>query len=158
LTDPFRASVTAFLTALAAANPPASVIINATLRPPQRAYLMHWAWAIARVQMEPAKVPAMTGVDILWDHPTAVAAAKDMVAGYGMVVGAVLDSEHTRGEAIDMNITWHEPLAIHDKNGVTHTIASQPRDNQNAQLQAVAASFGVHKLATDEPHWSIDGH
>jgi hypothetical protein len=157
LTEPFRTSAKAFLAALAAANPPAAVSIAATLRPPQRAYLMHWAWAIAHGSTEPEDVPAMSGVDIVWDHPGAVAAAQAMVAGYGMVFTAALNSDHTRGEAIDMNITWSDSLSLRDKNGVTHTISSGPRDNRNTELQAVAMTFGVHKLATDPPHWSIDG-
>ena len=156
LTEPFRSSAKAFLAALAAATPRAGVTIAATLRPPQRAYLMHWAWAIAH-GTDPQDVPAMQGVDIIWDHPGAVAAAQAMVAGYGMVFTAALNSDHTRGEAIDMDITWSGSLALHDQNGGAHTISTGPRNNGNAELQAVAVTFGVFKLATDPPHWSIDG-
>jgi hypothetical protein len=28
----------------------------------------------------------------------------------------------------------------------------------SANLHAVGASYGVHKLASDPPHWSTDGH
>lgn len=157
LIEPFRTSVKGFLRALAAANPPVSVTISATLRPEERAYLMHWAWAIAHNQVQPSKVPPKPSVNILWDHPGAVAAAQAMVANYGMVFTAALDSDHTRGEAIDMDIAWSGQLVINDKGGVAHTIESGPRDNRNAELQAIALTFSVHKLALDPPHWSIDG-
>lgn len=158
LTEPFRTSVRAFLAALAAAKLPATVTVGATLRPPQRAYLMHWAWAIAHHQVQPAHVPPMPGVDILWDHPDAVAAAQAMVKGYGMVFAAALNSGHTTGKAVDMDITWIGSLAIQDHSGAVHTITAGPRDNSNRELQKVALSFGVHKLSSDPPHWSIDGH
>jgi hypothetical protein len=38
-----------------------------------------------------------------------------------------------------------------------HTISTGPRNNSNTELQVVALTFGVHKLASDPPHWSIDG-
>jgi len=76
---PFRNSVVAFLGALHAADPAATIIINATLRPPQRAYLMHYAWLIAHHQINPAAVPTLDGVDIIWAHPDAVLAAQAMV-------------------------------------------------------------------------------
>jgi hypothetical protein len=62
----FRASLGRFLTALTAAG--ASYSVSATLRPPERAYLMHWSWRIAREHYDPRQVPAMAGVDIQWAH------------------------------------------------------------------------------------------
>jgi len=157
LTEPFRTRAKAFLAALAAATPPARVSVAATLRPPERAYLMHWAWSIAHNLVQPQNVPTKDGVDIDWDHPGAVAAAQAMVAGYGMLFIAALQSRHTEGEAIDMDITWDGTLEVRDQNGNPHQIGA-PRNNSNAVLQRVAHSFGVIKLASDEPHWSIDGH
>lgn len=62
LVEPFRTHVESFLTALRDAG--AEVEIAATLRPPQRAYLMHHSFLVAKGQMEPDAVPAMAGVDI----------------------------------------------------------------------------------------------
>src|SRR5262245_56402255 len=59
LTEPFKTNVTNFLKALSDAG--ATYTINATYRPPQRAYLMHYAYAIARNGMNPARVPAYDG-------------------------------------------------------------------------------------------------
>jgi hypothetical protein len=64
LTVLFRESVHAFLGALYAATPAATIIINSTLRPPERQYLMHYAWLIAQRQIAPDAVPLMAGVDI----------------------------------------------------------------------------------------------
>ena len=90
LAVPFRNSVVAFLSALHAADPPATVVVNATLRPPQRAYLMHYAWLIAHGQIRPGAVPPVDGVDIIWDHPDAISAAQAMVDTYRMAfVGAL---------------------------------------------------------------------
>ena len=157
LVEPFRASLKAFLAALH--NAGADVAINATLRPPERAYLMHFAWEIARKGMPPSEVPPRTGVDILWDHSGAVKAAEDMVEGYGLRAEAVLDGNHMKGLAIDMEITWTGSIMLTDAHGTAHAISS-PRGNANPDLQAVGLTYGVHKLsvAIDEPHWSVDGH
>ena len=56
-----------------------------------------------------------------------------------------------------MDISWSGTLAIVGANGQNASIASTPRDGDNAQLQTVGAGYGVHKLATDPPHWSDDG-
>jgi hypothetical protein len=157
LAEPFRASVKAFLAALT--NAGAQVAINATLRPPERAYLMHFAWEIARNDLSPSEVPPKDGVDIDWDHPDAEQAAEDMVEGYGMRAEAVLDGNHMKGLAIDMEVSWTGSIELVDAHGAAHTITS-PHGNANPGLQAVGLTYGVQKLsvAIDEPHWSIDGH
>ena len=33
-----------------------------------------------------------------------------------------------------------------------------PDSHKHADLQRLGASYGVMKLVTDAPHWSIDGH
>ena len=83
LTPAFQASVDAFKAAMEAGG--ANVEIDATFRPKERAYLMHWAHKIYRNSTDPATVPAMVGVNIEWVHPTlalSTAAAKAMVVGY----------------------------------------------------------------------------
>ena len=166
LVEPFRAGATRFIAALRAAH--ATVNIVDTLRPAERAYLMHFSFVIAREGFDPAAVPAKAGVDIQWVHKNAggqpdltasKAAAQQMVAAYGIVFKPVLASRHTEGRAVDMDIVWQNNLAIARADGVAVTISSQPRTGaDNAELHKVGASYGVIKLLTDHPHWSADGH
>src|SRR3712207_368179 len=110
LIEPFRANVKKFLAALKDAG--ATVTIADTLRPPERAYLMHFAFAIARQNLDPATVPAKAGVDIQWVHPASGTvssakaskdAAEQMVQAYGIAFKPALNSRHTEGRAIDMS-------------------------------------------------------
>ena len=165
LAPAFRGNVTRFLAALRAAG--ANVDINATLRPPQRAYLMHYSWRIARELLDPATVPAMAGVDIQWLHRTprnqpnpaaSRQAAEQMVRGYELVVRPALQSRHTQGLAIDVDIAWQGTLSIGNASGQDVNIDNAPRNGGNTRLQAVGATYGVIKLASDPPHWSSDGH
>jgi len=166
LVVPFRDDAGAFAAALQQAQ--ASVAIADTLRPPERAYLMHFAFAVARASMDPGTVPAMAGVDIQWVHPDAQgnpdpvaskAAAEQMVRGYGIVYSPALTSRHTQGLAIDMTITWQNDLTIANADGTSVTISSVPRTGAgNADLHQVGKSYGLIKLLTDPPHWSSDGH
>ena len=156
LADSFRDNVNRFLSALSDAG--ATVSIAATLRPPERAYLMHYSFLIARGGADPSAVPAMPGVDIQWNHDEAKAAAEAMVQAYDIVFRPALASRHTQGLAIDMDIAWQGALTIEYLHGATATIASLPRNGGNSALQAVGNSYGVKKLATDPPHWSSDGH
>ncbi|HEX4810477.1 MAG TPA: hypothetical protein VH325_16180 [Bryobacteraceae bacterium] len=165
LTEPFRANAKNFLAALNTAG--ASVSISSTLRPAKRAFLMHYSYKIAKSGLDPSAAPAMAGVDINWVHtgangkPDITAsrkAANDMVSGYGIVYAPALTSRHTEGKAIDMDISWSGELTIAKADGKSVTIKSSPRTGANTDLQTVGASYGVHKLATDPPHWSSDGH
>jgi hypothetical protein len=166
LADPFRSNARRFVVALRQAH--ASVVISDTLRRPERAYLMHFAFAIAREAVDPSAVPAMSGVDIQWLHLNAQgqpdlaasrSAAEQMVQGYGIVFKPALTSRHTEGKAIDMTITWQNSLLIANGSGTMVTISSSPRDGAgNADLHQVGSSYGVNKLLTDPPHWSSDGH
>ena len=166
LVEPFRSGVKRFLAALKAAG--ASVTIDATFRPPQRAYLMRYSYLIAHDGLDPAQVPPMEDVDIQWLHkdtqgkPDAAAskaAATQMMQGFEVVFKPVLASRHTERKAIDMTITWNGNLSLVDGAGKPVTISTAPRTGAgNAELQRVGATFGVIKLATDAPHWSSDGH
>src|SRR6266404_3526539 len=66
LVDDFRQKCDAFLAALGDAG--AAITINATLRPPERAYLMHWSFVLNAGEVEPTDVPAQAGVEIDWVH------------------------------------------------------------------------------------------
>ncbi|WCM87053.1 hypothetical protein [Acidovorax sp. NCPPB 3576] len=155
----FRTKVDTFIAALEAGG--ASVSISATLRPPERAYLMHYAWRIARESLDAATVPAMAGVDIEWVHRGATGAvnagaarvaASQMVSGYGIVYAPALTSRHSEGRAIDMTITNYSGKAFKDATGTSTTVTTA------AQLHALGATYGVYKLTSDPPHWSDDGH
>lgn len=166
LVEPFRTSAGRFITALTAAR--ASVTISDTLRPPQRAYLMHYSFLIARQDFDPANVPPLAGVDIQWVHTNSAGlpdraasklAAAQMVAGYGVVFLPVLNSRHIEGKALDMTITWQGNLTIARADSSPVVITSLPREGaRNTDLHRVGASYGVVKLLTDAPHWSVDGH
>jgi len=160
----FRPKVEEFIKAVKAAG--ANVRITSTLRPKQRAYLMHWSWRIARQGYDAHKVPALPGVDIDWWHGDQKASrqkAQEMVDGYGtahLKVAPSLTSRHIQGKAIDMHITWKGTLAVKKKDGGTVKITSTPRDSTNADLIAVGKTYGVIHFINaqkDKPHWSTDG-
>jgi len=160
LKEPFRGDVTRYLNMLDAAG--AAVDIAATLRPKERAYLMHWAWVIAHGERAPSGIPTMAGVDIDWNHGwdrlAAIAAATKMCAVYGLRYKPALTSRHCDGLAIDMSITWaDQTITVHTAAGSPVTIRTKPHDGTNPELAAIGATYGVHKLVTDVPHWSADG-
>jgi hypothetical protein len=174
----FQPKVTAFLSALAAAG--AHVSISATLRPPQRAYMMHYSWSIVKQHLNPATIPAYVPtagapapVDIQWVHADAsgnpdpagsTAGALAMVQGYGIAglgVPPALSSRHMTAQAIDMDISWTGSLTINNASGNAVTIASVPRSGINPDLIKLGATYGVIHLLevmADQPHWSTDGH
>lgn len=170
LITPFQTNVQSFLDALTAAG--ATYTLNATLRPPQRGYLMHYAWKIAKAALDPAKVPAYSGTgeapNIDWVHRDAAgkadlkaskAAAQAMVTAYDIAYEPSLTSRHFEGRAIDIDITWTDTLTIKDATGKDVVIKSTPRTGEgNTELHAVGATYTVNKLVKDRPHWSDDGH
>jgi hypothetical protein len=165
LAPEFGANVDRFIGALRGAG--ADVDVATTLRPTERAYLMHYAWKIGKDGLDPETVPKMAGVEIDWVHrkpdgsvdlAASRAAANAMNAGYGSVHQPSLTSRHGEGRAIDMAIHWTGDLVIPDASGNAVTIKSTPRDGTNAQLAQLGATYGVVKLQGDRPHWSDDGH
>jgi hypothetical protein len=165
LDSSFAGKVQNFVAALQAAG--ATVTINATKRPPERAYLMHWAWMIAKKGYDPRKVPAMKGVEINWWHgdlKTSKDAAQEMVDGYGinkLKVAPSLTSHHITGKAIDMEISWSGDLVIKNAKGAAILIKTSPKNQTNRALIAVGRTYQViHyiEVAKDKVHWSVDGH
>jgi len=164
LTPEFRIAVDSFISAMEAAS--VNVRIASTYRPPERSYLMHWAWRIKN-GTDPALAPAMDGVNIEWVHPTLAAsknAAKDMAIAYNidsLGVPPALHSLHNERQAIDMRITWAGTISVKDATGTLVEIDTTPRTGMNAQLKVVGASYNVKKFvggASDKPHWSTTGH
>lgn len=163
----FKANASAFIDAVKAAG--AAVLISATHRPAERAYLMHFACKVAGYrdkaqvfhQLPPKDVPPMKGVDIDWTHGgdtgKAIAAAKAMVTAYNIAYPAALVSNHTRRKAIDMTITFAGTIKVKNKAGWEVAVKSDMA-RQHPDLWPVGASYGVKKLPSDKPHWSSDGH
>lgn len=178
LVEPFRGDVERFLAALRAAG--AAVHIQTTFRPAKRAYLMHFAFAVAKGKVAADKVPAFDPsvvpeddpnkgpLDIEWVHPDAHGnpdlkasrrVAAQMVTAYRIVFGPAFPTRHSARRAIDMTITWTGALKIADASGKVVTITSTPRTGaDNKQLHAVGKTYGVIKLVKDHPHWSDNGH
>lgn len=169
--SPFGTNLAAFIAALTAAG--ATVNISATLRPLQRAYLMHWCWSIVNANADPQTIPVSAGINIAWAHTNtqgtydataSVAAAQAMVNAYGMQnlnTAPALNSKHISGLAVDMSITWTGTLTINNQTGTAVEIATLPRTGMNTALHAVGATYAVIKFVggdADKPHWSDDGH
>jgi hypothetical protein len=156
----FRRRVEAFEKALRDAG--CKIVVTATLRPRQRAYLMHYAARIDRRQIAPSSVPPLTGVNIDWVHYTnagSLRAAQDMVDAYGIGGNPVsLRSNHIDGTAVDWIITWEGTIQVRDANGRMVSVGSPKVGAFNRQLWNVGRTYGVLKLATDPPHWSHNGY
>lgn len=158
----FGASVRAFTTAIEIAG--GRVAIADTFRPAERAYLMHFACLVAGYrddqkvfhQISPGDVPAMAGVEIDWtcggDGGAARTAAVAMRKRFDIVYPAALVSNHTRRKAVDMRINFQGVIHVRTRSGTLVPVERQQ------DLWPVGKSYGVIKLASDEPHWSVDGH
>jgi len=164
LAEPFRTNVKAFLKALQDAG--ATIDIGTTKRSDKRAYLFHWCWLIGLGRNKPSDATVMTGVDIEWDHgdpQKSKAGAREMIEHFGLVVPPsstnppALQSNHIAGQAIDMTLTWKGTITIKKKDGSPVPVPFMDDVNKNTMLHSVGASYGVLKLATDEPHWSFNG-
>ena len=159
LVSPFREKAIRFIDALKAAG--AQVEVSATLRSRTRAHLMHYSWKIAHGTIAPGAVPAVPGCLIVWDHGDLAGSkrgAQEMVDLFGIVFEPALTSLHIQGEAVDMNIAWSGALSVRDANGATHALGAPRSGEANTGLHAVGATYGVHKLLSDAPHWSSTGH
>jgi hypothetical protein len=144
----------------------ATVRIHSTLVPPQRAYLMHWSWLIAKRGYPANNVPPMPGVYIEWWHGSqaqTLGAAREMIDGFGISklgVAPALESNQTRGLAIEMAITWAGNLTVIDGQGKERTIRGGPRNSTNRHLIQIGATFGVihdRNVVSGRDRWSING-
>jgi hypothetical protein len=165
LVEPFKGNVKAFIKALEDAG--AKVYVGATRRSDERAYLFHWCWKIGLGNAKPCEATAVPGVEIEWDHgdvEKSKKGAKEMIEGFGLAVppnstnAPALHTNHCSGKAIDMTISWTGTIKIKKKDGSEESVLIMNEVNKNTKLHAVGASYGVKKLTTDAPHWSLDGH
>ena len=168
LSPDFKPKVKAFMKALT--NAGADYAVSSTRRHEVRAWLMHHAWEIWQGSPAPSHDPHGTG--IVWDHGNVDAtreAARQMKEAFKMDHSAETTSLHISGDAIDWTITWTGDLMIAKQDGTRVKITSTPRhggkkladgtkERGNLDLHAVGASYGVHKLLEDPPHWSATGH
>jgi len=163
LAEPFRSNARAFIKAVEEAG--AKVSIRTTKRSAKRAYLFHWSWKIALGKCKPSDATPRPGVPIAWDHGDLAASrqgAKEMVQKFRLAIPPnsdlppSLSSNHIRGTAIDMYITWSGALNVKKKNGkVVRVKYGHP--NRNRALHEVARSYGIIKNTRDAPHWSYNG-
>jgi hypothetical protein len=158
LASPFRENVTRFTQALKAAG--ARISVSATRRNESRAKLMNSCWRVANGTLKASEVPPIPGCDIEWDHGQDAASrrgAQEMVDMFRIAFQPSLTSLHILGRAIDMTIGWEGTIQVKDAQGNARPLAA-PRNGDNPALQAIGASYGVRKLASDPPHWSDTGH
>lgn len=156
----FRDNAKRFIEALQAAQ--ASVQISSTRRNATRAHLMHYSWRVANDGMDPARVPAVAGLNIEWDHGdirSSRRGAREMVRLFNLAHIASLRSNHIRGTAIDMTIRWQGDLRLRIPDQAEPTVIRDgPRNgSDNTVLHDAGRKFGVRKLRRDPPHWSHNG-
>lgn len=163
LADDFRPGCEAFIAAMRKGG--ATVSVNSTFRPDERAYLMFFAFKIAN-GFDPAKAEVHPKVQIEWVHRKANGsvdsaasrgAARAMVKAYDIAFAPARHSRHTQGRAIDMTIGWKGNLKIDNNGSGTTTISSTPRNGFNLALRKVGKTYKVTKHPSDPPHWSTDG-
>ena len=164
LSEPFRTNVRLFIIALD--NAGATVFIEATFRPSERAYVLHYAAEIALAGTDPRTVPILphfngkwtkTDANGIYDEAKSRAFAASIVKDYGIVVAPSLVSNHTYGQAIDMTISWSGSLEIKRSNGTMAKIDTLPHTGLNQELWKVAETYQIIKLPSDPSHWSTDG-
>jgi hypothetical protein len=168
LEDSFKENAKTFIKALEDGK--ATVSVGETKRDEKRAYLYHWSWLIALDKAKPSAATAKTGVDIEWDHGDAAkskAGAQEIVDGFGLAVppkstnAPALDSNHIRGKAIDITIKWTGKATFKKKDAKKDDpgveIDYKEDVNSNTQLIDLGKTYGLIKLTTDAPHWSVDG-
>lgn len=160
----FRDNVKNFIKALTDAG--AKVDVSTTQRSDKRAYLFHWCWKISQGKCKPSDATKMIGVDIEWDHgddKKSKAGALEMVNGFGLAVPPrstnppSLTSNHIAGEAIDMTIKWTGAINVKKKDGTGTSLPFTSNAMADTGLHKVGESYGVKKLTTDAPHWSLTG-
>lgn len=174
LESAFGQSVTKFVNAIEKGG--ASIEILSTQWPPERAYMMHFAWLIAHEEIHPQQVPPIdevdfdtnvsTALDIVWWHGNledSLKAVEEMLEAFGIAEleePPVLASRHVSGEAVDMRISWGGNLTLMGPGEEEITIESGPNDETNEELIGIAAMFGVihyEDPEEDAVHWSVDG-
>ena len=164
LSTDFKPKVVQFVAALKEAN--IGIRISSILRPVKRAYLMYWAFKIAK-GTPPEQADPFPGVDIDWlhrdkngnpDYAKAKTAAQQMCAGYGIRWNSAKQkvarpgrSNHTQGDAIDMTLTNYIGKSVKNAQGEIIKIGAF------SDLAAIGRTYGVIYFPKENMHWSING-
>ncbi len=154
----FRDKAARFINAVRMAG--AQIVISSTRRNAARAYLMHYCWRLARGEISPSDIPAYPGCAIGWDHGTIAAsrkAANEMVVLFAIKFQPSLSSRHIEGKAVDMQISWTGKILVKDAKGNRTELNKPANASENQTLHRIGVTYGVFKLLSDPPHWSIDG-
>jgi hypothetical protein len=143
----------------------ADVEIIRTLVPPERAYLMHWSYRIAKEGFNPDLVPYMEDVDIRWSHDDpklSRQAAWEMVNSYAisdLKAPPALVSPYTLGQVISMSIRWFSPLTVNRHQDDEYIIEDFPFDATNPLILMLAQKHELEYLFTvpdsDIVHFTI---
>lgn len=176
LSGTFRNHVSAFIAAMRHAGIKVRPIT--TLRPAERAFLMHYSWLIAHRKLSPLRVPHFHAdrhhgpVAICWVHVGAhganihasIVAARKLATALGVVSmhGApLLTTLRTEGLSIVMSTTWtSRKITITDATRHRVTIRSAPHNGLNKALIAVGATYLVihfFKASQAMNDWSVNG-
>jgi hypothetical protein len=153
--------------------------LTAAYRPKERSYLFKYCLDVQNGRIAPKDVPAMAGVDIIWDHGNLAAsrsAAKELAEKFGLVGLAAHPSNHNSGKAADMKLDF----SGNTDNKITYTVGGRTitrtiKTNDEArvgvssrgktisaigsrELSKAGADFGVKRaLDNDIVHWSRSG-
>lgn len=174
LDEDFRKNVEAFVAAMKKGAEEAGSVLGikvaATFRHPRRAYLFHWSYKIGQGMAKAKAATPMEGVPIKWDHgkeSVSQAKALAMAKGFGLALKGdsdnipALKSNHTRGLAVDMSISWDKKFTAKAGSlggaAKTFDIPGPGAGSSSTALHKLGASYGVKKLVTDKPHWSANG-
>src|SRR5207249_3925710 len=129
----FKAKLEAFEKSL---EGKARVDVTSTLRSPEQQFLMREAWLVAHGEDSPSEADQA--------NPTSsIQAAKQMVAAFGINEEPGETSNHSTGNAVDMNITWWADFTTTDGFGNEFRVHGDQNDKTNKDLIALGKSFGV---------------
>lgn len=161
LNSDFDSDVRKFTTLLQKAG--ARVEFVSTLLPPERAYLMHWAWRIAKEGFDPQAVPDMKDVNIQWwhgDYKASLDAAWEMVHGFKISEQKEpppLVDDYTEGNVVALRIRWSGKLVLYKDQPNEQIIERGPTDTTNPALIPLADKHHLFYHLTvpdsDEVHW-----
>jgi hypothetical protein len=153
--------------------------LTAAFRPKQRSYLFKYCLDVSKGRIAPKDVPAMDGVEIIWDHGNNAASrkgAEDLANSFGLVGVAAHPSNHNKGTAADMKMDFSGNTAntlTYEIGGKTVTrkikVSDEARKGVSAsgksisgiesrELSKAGADFHLKRaLDNDIVHWSRSG-
>lgn len=159
----------------------ATTVIESAVRSRKRGYLIFGSYYLSRAKTRRqlrARLKRLErynrswglNVPIAWRHPggfrATVEAARKMADTYGVdyaTVGGARRSDHYDGKAVDLvAVDLPRTLRLTAPDGAEATFdlsaPEQPRDLSLSPelIDWIEAHFGIDKLRSDYPHWSVD--